>query len=95
MSTLSSSSTFAEMQAAYIDNASYAEDGSLAKARAFITACRCLLLKLPKRSKHGLNQETEFEPSLLRQELLQAQQYVNASVSGGGVRHLSVEGFRD
>lgn len=48
MSTLNSSSTLAEIEAAYADNASYAEDNSVAKARAFVTACRLLVLKYPK-----------------------------------------------
>ena len=34
MSTLSSTSTLAQIEAAYADNASYAEDNSPAKARA-------------------------------------------------------------
>ena len=47
MSTLTSASTLAQVQAAYADNASYVEDNSVAKCRAFITACTILLLKLP------------------------------------------------
>lgn len=46
MSTLSSVSTLAEVQAAYDDNASWQEDGSVAKAKAFATACRMLLRRL-------------------------------------------------
>jgi len=48
MSTLNSSSTLAQIEAAYADSASYAEDNSVAKARAFVTACRLLVLKYPK-----------------------------------------------
>ena len=50
MSTLTSSSTIAQIEAAYTDNASYVEDNSVAKCRAFITACTILLLKLPAES---------------------------------------------
>jgi hypothetical protein len=50
MSTLNSTSTLAQIEAAYADNASYAEDNSVAKARAFVTACRLLLLKYPNRT---------------------------------------------
>ena len=39
MSTLSSASTDAEVEAAYDDNASYREDNSVSKARIFGTAC--------------------------------------------------------
>jgi hypothetical protein len=49
MSTLSSSSTLAQIEAAYADNCSYSEDNSVAKCRAFVTACR-LLLKYPRRT---------------------------------------------
>ena len=47
MSALTSASTLTDVQNAYVDNASYAEDASIAKAKAFVTACRILLLKLP------------------------------------------------
>ena len=47
MSTLSSASTLTEVEAAYDDNASYAEDASVAKAKAFVTACRFLIRRLP------------------------------------------------
>ena len=47
MSTLTSASTLAQVKAAYADNASYVEDNSVAKCRAFITACTILLLNLP------------------------------------------------
>lgn len=47
MATLNSSSTDAEVWAAYDDNASYEEDGSRAKALAFLTACRILRRRLP------------------------------------------------
>ncbi|HOE64657.1 MAG TPA: hypothetical protein PKW18_13890 [Candidatus Sumerlaeota bacterium] len=43
MSSLSSTSTLADVKAAYANNASYEEDKSPAKARVFITACRMLL----------------------------------------------------
>ena len=48
MSTLSSSSTRADVEAAYADDASYVEDASVPKARVFVTACRLLILKYPR-----------------------------------------------
>lgn len=77
MSTLSSSSTIEEIIAAYDDNASYAEDGSVAKAKAFITAVR-ILLRFPKRERKGgaSGAEHEFDPATLREELKDAQLYV-------------------
>lgn len=44
MATVDSTSTRAEVQAAMADNASYAEDNSVAKARAYITACNVWLV---------------------------------------------------
>jgi hypothetical protein len=100
MSTLTSTSTLAEIQAAYIDNASYLEDGSVAKARAFITACTILLLKLPKRARHGGGgEEIELDPESVRFKLKAAEQYVSvnagASAGGAGVKHVDFTGFRD
>lgn len=46
-STLSSTSTDTEVFAAYDDNASYEEDADLDKAKAFVTACRVILRRLP------------------------------------------------
>ena len=43
MSTIDSSSTAAQVRAAMADNASYEEDGSVSKCKAYITACRVWL----------------------------------------------------
>jgi hypothetical protein len=53
MATLSSNSTDAEVWAAYDDNASYEEDGSRAKALAFVTACGILRRRLPLSAGRG------------------------------------------
>ena len=53
MSTLSSSSTRADVEAAYADDASYAEDASVPNARAFVTACRLLILKYSREHEHA------------------------------------------
>jgi hypothetical protein len=53
MATLSSSSTDAEVQAAYDDNASYEEDASATKARAFVTACIILRGRVPVSAAKG------------------------------------------
>jgi len=95
MSTLTSSSSIDEIIASYADNASYEEDGSVTKARAFVTACRLLLLKLPKSASvgggdRGGGHEMELEPRLIKEELAAAQQWValNASTaSDGSTRH--------
>ncbi|HYE91773.1 MAG TPA: hypothetical protein VEA38_12165 [Terriglobales bacterium] len=55
MSTLSSSSTLTQVENAYDDNASYAEDQSVTKCRAFITAALILLRRLPSTAVKGSN----------------------------------------
>lgn len=97
MSTLDSSSTLAEVQAAYDDNASYAEDDSTAKAAAFVTACRFLLRRLPRRAAHGGRgaEEVELELRLIREELNAASQWLAVKgATGGGIKHVSFENFR-
>ena len=97
MSTLDSSSTLAEIKASYADNASYREDDSAAKAAAFVTACRLLLLKIPAAIAQG-DDKTEFDPAVLQNELQAAQQWhaqKQLTVNGCGIVHPSFEYFRD
>jgi hypothetical protein len=98
MSTLSSSSTLAEIQAAYDDNASYEEDGDATKAAAFITACRMLLRRIPRRVSHGGRgaEEIETSPEQLREDIADAHRWLCAH--GGNRRPVTVasfENFRD
>lgn len=44
---LTSNSSLAQVTDAYDDNASYSEDHSVVKARAFATACRILIRRTP------------------------------------------------
>ncbi|QDU82669.1 hypothetical protein Pla110_44300 [Polystyrenella longa] len=89
MSTLTSASTYAEVIAAYKDNASYAEDNSVTKARAFITACRFLLLMMPGRSAKGRQQEIEFTQNLqaIKAEQKQASNWMQARASANSQYH--------
>lgn len=88
---LTSASTLDEIKAAYIDNAAYAELDSTSMARSFVTACRVLLLKLPKQTSKD-NANAQFNPDLIRQELVAAQQFINSrggdavGASTGGVK---------
>ena len=52
-STLTGSSTLAEVQAAYDDACSYQEDRDVAKARALITAARILKRRYATESQKG------------------------------------------
>lgn len=96
MSTLDSSSTLSEIKAAYADNASYQEDALVSKARAFATACRLLLMQLPKRMVHGGSggEEVELDLGLIRIELETATKWLTANSSSGAIKHVSYENFR-
>lgn len=75
MSTLTSSSTIAEIEAAYVDNASYVEDKDVAKCRAFITAARILLIKLPvSQAKAGAS--LTYSIDSVRDALKEAQKWL-------------------
>lgn len=100
MSTLSSASSLDEIKAAYADNASYVEDDSTSKARAFVTACRLLLLRMPRRTVHGGrgSEELELQPELIQGELQRAETWLAARPAAGGgnpsVLHVSLASFR-
>ena len=102
MSTLSSASTLAQVQAAYDDNASYAEDASVSKCKTFITACRLLLRRMPARSVHGgrgSGEEVETTVGLIQTEMREAQSWLagndTTGTGAGGVRHYDFSGYRD
>ena len=78
-----------------MDNASYAEDGSITKARAFVTACRILLLR-PRSMAHGADR-TDLAPEVIREELKAAQDWIGSyqSASDGGVSYQSMEDYRE
>lgn len=81
MATLNSQSTIEEIIAAYRDNASYEEDGSVAKARAFATAVR-FLLGMPKRERkggQGAGAEAEYDTEVLERQLNDALEYVSTN----------------
>lgn len=87
MSTLNSDSTNAQVWAAFDDNASFEEDASATKAAAFVTACRILLRRMPRRMDAD-GQMAEFNTAFIQSELQRASRYVAAagSAAGGGAR---------
>lgn len=87
MSTLTSSSTYAEIVASYKDNASWYEDGSVAKAKAFVTACEFLLLDMPDTMTAAGS--VGFGRNEFERRLNAAKAFVSANRSGGRVRYLS------
>jgi len=97
MSSLTSASTLAQIKAAYADNASYQEDADVAKARAFVTACRLLLLKTPSKVMHGKAGGIEFSVASIQQQLDAANRWLACSLAaadGGGITFPSFDGFR-
>lgn len=85
-----------EIKDAYDDNASYDEDSSVAKAKIFVTACRLLLRKIPKRSVHGGRggEEIEIQPDLIQREMDIAKAYITANQDSGRVKFSSFGSFR-
>lgn len=75
-SGLTSSSTDSEVEAAYIDSASYAEDGDLEKARTYVTAIRILLLRESGSASAGASAQWRID--LWQKELERAQAYIEA-----------------
>lgn len=97
MSTLSGSSTLADVQAEYDDNAGYAEDASAAKAAAFVTAARILLRRLPAES--GTREaHVRINLEIIQGELARAERWLqanDASASGGGNGRVTRFSFRN
>lgn len=85
MSDLNGSSTTAAVQAAYDANASYAEDNSITKAKAFITACRILLRRTASNMVKGSNQVSLNVP-VLQRELEKAQEWFEARDPDANIR---------
>jgi len=89
---LSSTSTYAEIQAEYLDTAGYDATGDVALARRFITACRYLILLSPQRSEHG-DERIEFDRDRIKDQEAAAKAFVkaNATVSEGGSGYIHAD----
>ena len=75
MATVDSSSTLAQVQAAYDDNASYATSGSVTMAQDFVTAGRILLRRIPQESgsREG---NVRFEMELIAEQIRSAEEWI-------------------
>jgi len=96
-STLSSTSTYAEVQASYRDNASYREDASRVKALAFVTAC-VFLAELTPISGSRDGQSTTRESLMAQQRKAEDWLLANPGTSGSGslrVRYGDFQRSRD
>lgn len=95
MSTIDSSSTYAEVEAALADNASWFEDQSAIKAGAYVTAATEWLRQTPVRAGHA-GADMEHAVQQIEKRMLAAQRYAaaNAGVASGGagIKHVD---FRD
>ena len=88
VSTISSASTDAEVQAAYDDNASYVEDNSVDKAKAFITACRLLIRRIP--TSIAVSGRSATRDSL-KSEIDEAYTWLKSRLGAGRSRVLRVD----
>jgi|DEB3_MinimDraft_2_1074329.scaffolds.fasta_scaffold00552_2 hypothetical protein len=77
MSSLDGNSTYEQVKQAYDENASYIEDNSTTKARAFITACKILLRRTPSNMQKGSN-ALGYNVQALKQELDDAVAWLEA-----------------
>lgn len=97
MATITSSSTLADVRAAYLDNLSYETDGSVAKARAFVEACRAILSWPSDSMKETVR--SMFDLTRIENQLTQAQDWIAANNTSGAhfgqVKHVDFGGFRD
>jgi hypothetical protein len=77
MSTLSSASTDAQVKAAIDDNASYEEDASVSKAKAYVTAVRIWIRRLAERAKIDRDQKKiEADIEAFKSELETAREWL-------------------
>ena len=93
--TITSASTQADIVGEYLDNLSYDIDGSAAKCKLFIAACRALLVMHPNNWEQT-SVKIQFDPKLWADQLNAAITWLavngTGSQSNGGVSHLSFGG---
>lgn len=86
--------TLSQVQSAYLDNADYRADASVAKAQLFVTACT-RLLAFPQSAGKG-TANNSFDLKLIKEQLEEARQFiVRKSNSRSTVAHPNFRGFRD
>lgn len=85
MPYLDSSSTYAEVEAAYRDNASYDVQNNVEMARFFIDACRQLLERMRARMKTGEG-EVEQESDAIQKMLDNALTWLSRNDSSSTTR---------
>lgn len=100
MASVNSSSTRDEVIAAIADNASYREDNSVAKCRAYITALRVFInvFAMSMASADGVNSSFDIA-NQYRRDLELAERWLDGNQSSAGAngryKAFSVESFRE
>lgn len=97
MATVSSSSTRAQIEASFDDNASYAEDNSVTKARAFVTAGRILLRRYAEQSTLGAT-SLRRNLSMIKEQVDEAVQWLqqhDTAREGGRYTVATFDGRRE
>lgn len=92
-----SSSTLAEVQAAFDDNALYDVNGSVAQAQAYIAAGRILLRRVPTESGRG-SARLRYELKYIADEVRRAMLWLvgnDSSARDDGAMHFDLQDFRD
>ena len=86
-----------DLETAIETNASWEEDGSLSKAKAFVTAVRRYLMRYPNSSSNQ-SSSMSFDFNVIQSQLLLAKQYIalndTASASNTRVRFFDASGYR-
>jgi hypothetical protein len=94
---IDSTSSLADVKAAYYDSADYDIDASdTGKCKLFIVACRQLLLRLNKRAAHGgRSEEVEIDPGVLERQIADAKRWLfvqNKNDNGGSTTRVFSRG---
>jgi hypothetical protein len=97
MAILDSTSTNAEVRAAYFDNCGYFEDSDTAMARRFVTACIAMQSRGITSIAHG-DERIDLSPKDLRELQKRAEQFAASRLSvddgGSGTTHVDLREFR-
>lgn len=92
MATITASSTLKQIRQEYVANASYEEDASESKCKAFITAARALLPMLPVTATgFGGDAMVQFSVTSVQAALEQAKMWLNSRATG----RVTFADFRD
>jgi len=97
MATITSSSTTAQITAAFLDNCGWFEDDDADMARRFVTVCTAMLSRGITEIEFG-GERTEYTPSVLRELAADAKLFISGKATvatgGAGVKFTSFEDFR-